>query len=86
MDTLSDDELRVARAEYTWEQFNKDLALWTSLTLDEAFYVTWPMRAHENIHPYDVFPSVLKLVQNWHKDMPMVGNAIYEMVSGEWNV
>lgn len=49
-----------ARDTYTWDDVPQDLALTSSLTLQEAAGVVWPLRGL-GVHPYDALPQ-LKLV------------------------
>lgn len=50
-----------ARAAYTWEDVERDLALLTSLTVLEASGVTYYLR-ETDLNPYDTFPWLRDLI------------------------
>ena len=46
-----------SRADYTWQDAAHDLALFTSLTLQQAGHATYALQGSK-LHPYDAFPHL----------------------------
>lgn len=57
-------EIREARDAYTWENARSDLAYGTPLTIFDAGRVTRTFEEETDLHPYDVFPLLLKVFED----------------------
>lgn len=78
-----------SREEYEWNVANKDIALTTHLTLMEASSLTWPLRHRTDLHPFDVTPSLTKIVRGlWltsRSEAEALGEALADLLKAAGN-
>lgn len=62
-------EPEIPREKYTWIMAAKDIALSTTLTIQQVGEITWEFRQPQiNIHPYDALPLLIRVFKTSRGD------------------